>query len=145
MKTSLIVGVIVVILIVVIGGYFLMNPYGGTNKKTDTKNVGNEDTGVINGDTETGNNNQASQPRTYDIEIKNFDYSQKELRIKAGDIVIWTNKDSTRHTITSDSGDELDSELLAVGETYSQTFNQPGTFSYHCTPHPYMKGKIIVE
>src|SRR3989338_1937486 len=46
---------------------------------------------------------------------------------------------------SSGSGSELGSSLLGQGETYSYTFSTPGIFNYHCAPHPYMKGKIIVE
>ena len=57
----------------------------------------------------------------------------------------WTNRDSVRHTVTSDSGNELDSELLSQSGSYSHTFAQTGTYDYHCKPHPYMTGTIIVE
>lgn len=90
-------------------------------------------------------NTSSSQPQTYNIEISGLTFSPAELRIKAGDTVIWTNKDSVGHTVTSDSGTELDSSLLSQSQTYSHTFNQKGTFSYHCTPHSFMKGKVVVE
>jgi len=93
----------------------------------------------------TGGTGSSTSPTTYDIEIKNFAFSPSTLTIKKGDTVKWTNQDSTRHTATSDSRNELDSELLAKGDSYSHTFNSVGTFNYHCTPHPSMKAKIIVE
>jgi plastocyanin len=34
---------------------------------------------------------------------------------------------------------------LAPGATFSFTFNNPGTFPYHCTIHTYMTGKVIVQ
>ena len=79
------------------------------------------------------------------IEIRNFVYLPKTLTISVGDSVTWINYDSSKHTITSDTGSVLDSELFGQGETYSMTFTEAGTYNYHCTPHPYMKGKIIVE
>ncbi len=79
------------------------------------------------------------------INIKDFTFNPATINIKKGTTVIWTNQDSTKHTVTSDSGSELDSELLAKGETYSHQFNQTGTFNYHCTPHPFMEAKVIVE
>ena len=81
----------------------------------------------------------------YEIEIVNFNFSQLALTITSGSTVTWTNKDSARHTVTSDSGSELNSELFGKDETYSHTFNELGTFDYHCAPHPYMKAKIVVE
>ncbi|HIG94367.1 MAG: Blue (Type 1) copper protein [archaeon GW2011_AR13] len=81
----------------------------------------------------------------YNIEINNFAFAPQELIVKVGSTVVWNNKDSVKHTVTSDSGTELGSELLGNGESYSHTFNNVGTFEYHCTPHPSMTGKIIVE
>jgi plastocyanin len=43
------------------------------------------------------------------------------------------------------SADAPSSELLAKGESYSFTFKKAGTYTYHCTPHPYMKGTVVVE
>ena len=85
------------------------------------------------------------QTETYNVGIKNFAFSPSEIRVKKGDTVIWTNGDSTSHTVTSDSGSELNSDFLSQGETYSHTFNEAGTFSYHCRPHTFMNGKVIVE
>jgi len=92
-----------------------------------------------------GTGTPSGSSETYNINIQNFAYSNTALTIKQRDIITWTNKDSARHTVTSDSGSELDSELLDKEESYSHTFNTAGTYNYHCTPHPYMKGKVIVE
>lgn len=67
------------------------------------------------------------------------------LRVRVGDTVTWRNDDSVAHTVTSDSGDELDSPLLSPGESWQHTFTQPGTYDYHCVPHPGMTGRIVVE
>jgi len=79
------------------------------------------------------------------ITIKNFAFSPAEIRIKAGTNVNWGNEDSVGHTVTSDSNAFRESPLLAKGETYNLNFNQKGTFTYHCAPHPNMKAKVIVE
>ena len=88
---------------------------------------------------------QPSGPQTYDVEIKNFAFSQSTLTIKKGDTVKWTNNDGASHTVVSDSGSEINSGTLAPGQSYSHTFNDAGTFAYHCAIHPSMKAKIIVE
>ena len=64
-----------------------------------------------------------------------------EITIKKGETVTWTNKDSAKHDVSSDT---FNSDLLAQDQSFEQTFNDVGTFEYSCTPHPYMKGKIIV-
>jgi amicyanin len=80
-----------------------------------------------------------------DVAIRAFAFAGKEIRIKEGTTVVWTNFDAVGHTVTSDSGTELDSPLLQLGETYSHTFNTKGTYEYYCKPHPAMRGKVIVE
>lgn len=79
------------------------------------------------------------------VVIKGFAFSPSELRIKIGEKVEWTNMDSSSHTVTSDSGNELNSGTLSKGESYTHTFNALGTYEYYCTIHPNMKAKIIVE
>ncbi len=87
----------------------------------------------------------APKPTTRAVDIKGFAFSVKELKVNIGDTVIWTQQDSVGHTVTSDTGSELGSSLLSVGQTYSHTFTTKGTFAYHCTPHPGMKATVIVE
>jgi plastocyanin len=86
-----------------------------------------------------------SQPaKTYEVTIQGFAFSPFDLKINKGDTVIWTNKDSAPHTVTSDSGNELASDSLSNGQTYSHTFNQAGTFNYHCGVHLSMKARVEV-
>ena len=81
------------------------------------------------------------------ISIANFAFAPATITIKSGTKVTWTNQDSVQHTATSilSPPESFDSGLLARGESFSFTFTKPGTYDYHCTPHPSMKGKIIVE
>ena len=63
-------------------------------------------------------------------------YTPAMLNIKLGDTVIWTNVDSEVHTgssanVTSDGGVYFH-ETLLPGETYSVTFDTPGTYFYSC-------------
>lgn len=83
--------------------------------------------------------------KSYDIKISGYAFSPKSLTVNVGDSVVWTNEDSVSHTVTSDSGSELSSSFLSKGQTYPHTFSQKGTFLYHCSPHPGMKGTIVVE
>jgi amicyanin len=91
--------------------------------------------------------NQTPPPaaKTYDVTIQGFVFNPSELNIKTGDTVTWTNKDSAPHTVVSDSGSELDSPSLSQGQTFSHTFNQAGTFNYHCGLHLSMKAKVVVS
>jgi|SRR3989338_2492164 len=93
------------------------------------------------------NKNSAPEDKVGDktIEISNFVFSQEELTLKVGDTVTWINKDNVKHTVTSDSGNELASEILSNQKSYSHTFNSPGEYTYHCSLHPNMKAKVIVQ
>lgn len=78
------------------------------------------------------------------VSIENFSFNPSEIIIKKGTELTWTNNDSAPHTITSDAG-VFQSENLSQGQTYKFTFNEAGTFSYHCSIHPSMTGKVVVE
>ena len=63
-------------------------------------------------------------------------YTPAMLNIQLGDTVTWTNIDSEVHTVssanvTSDGGVYFH-ETLLPGETYSVTFDTPGTYFYSC-------------
>lgn len=80
--------------------------------------------------------------KTHTVEISDFNYNPTPLTINSGDTVIWTNRDSAKHTVT---GGVLDSPLFGAGESFTFTFTEKGTYDYICTPHPYMKGSVIVN
>jgi plastocyanin len=77
------------------------------------------------------------------IVISNFAFNPTSLTIKKGTKVIWTNQDNTSHTVTGDNGGPA-SGTLASGNSYSFTFNQTGSFSYHCSIHPFMTASVTV-
>ncbi len=85
-----------------------------------------------------------TEPAIVDIDISGFAFGPATITIKKGTTVRWTQKDSTRHSVTSDD-DIFDSQLLSQGKTWSHTFNDAGTFKYHCRPHSSMRGEVIVE
>jgi plastocyanin len=64
--------------------------------------------------------------------------------VGAGQRVTWINCDEDQHTSTADAG-QWTSPLLAPGDAFTQTFATTGVFSYHCEPHPFMTGRVIVE
>ena len=71
-------------------------------------------------------------------------FGTNPLNVMAGAEVTWTNNDSIPHTVTSDTG-EFDSNTLEPGQTFSHTFDNAGTFPYHCQIHPTMSGTIQVN
>lgn len=75
--------------------------------------------------------------------ISDFSYVPSNITVKQGTTVKWVQKDSVRHTVTSDDG-IFDSGLLSKDVSFEYTFNEVGTFGYYCIPHPYMKGSVEV-
>jgi plastocyanin len=70
------------------------------------------------------------------------------LTVARGATVTWKNNDSMTHTATSDplSAFQFDTGNIAGGAvSRGITFTQTGTFTYHCSIHPYMHGAITVQ
>ncbi len=84
-------------------------------------------------------------PAANTIHIKDYKFTPDKLTVKIGDTVTWINDDVAKHTVTGDPGvTGLDSALIAQGESYAHTFTQKGLYTYHCSPHPYMKASMEV-
>jgi amicyanin len=83
---------------------------------------------------------------TDEVEIEDFAFSPATITVKAGTKVTWTNKDSTPHTVTTDSGapESFDSGSMDKDATFSFTFTKAGTYEYICTFHPSMRGTVVV-
>lgn len=85
---------------------------------------------------------------TANIEMKNIQYVPSTLTVKAGTTVVWTNKDSVPHTVDSGTRDNptslFKSGNIEQGQTFSYTFNTPGTYPFFCEPHQAMNGTITV-
>jgi plastocyanin len=79
-----------------------------------------------------------------EVSIQNMAYNPSTLTVKVGTTVKWTNLDPATHDVTSDTG-VFQSGNMTNGQTFSYTFNQTGTYPYHCILHPSMKATIVVE
>jgi plastocyanin len=67
-----------------------------------------------------------------------------EISISPETAISWRNDDSIEHTVTADDG-SFASGPISPGDTFDNTFEALGDFSYHCSIHPFMKGVVIVE
>jgi plastocyanin len=81
--------------------------------------------------------------RSVKVEIVEFTYQPDPVRVEAGGKVIWQNMDSAPHSATADDG-SFDTGILEEGKLKSETFKEPGTFTYFCTVHPQMHGTVEV-
>jgi len=92
-----------------------------------------------------GGAGESSEPvATTDVQmVKSYRFDPKVIEIKAGDTVTWTNEDNFTHTVEVDG--QQDHEV-GQGETFSITFDTPGTYHYVCTLHSKdMDGEVIVK
>lgn len=78
------------------------------------------------------------------VEMKMIAFAPAEVRIRPGQTVRWVNRDPIEHTVTAE-GEAWGSELLKEGEIYLRRFDEPGRYPYYCTPHPQMRGLVIVD
>ncbi|MCL1595269.1 MAG: plastocyanin/azurin family copper-binding protein [Actinomycetia bacterium] len=87
----------------------------------------------------------ASAENGTEVSIENFAFGPDEIVISVGDTLTWTNDEAgVGHTTTSDDG-VWNSVLLNPGDTFEQTFDEAGTFTYFCSIHPSMTASITVN
>ena len=80
---------------------------------------------------------------THTVSIKGFEFAPKQLKVRTGDTVIWTNEDIVPHTATAKNG--FDSKEIASKKSWTYKVTRKGKFLYTCTYHPTMRGELIVE
>ncbi len=65
------------------------------------------------------------------VNIKGLQFDIKNLNIKNGDTVVWTNYDQIRHTVVNDDGKINNSNILYEYDKYTHTFRREGTFKFY--------------
>jgi plastocyanin len=111
---------------------------GGTNANTAAPTSTAAPAGT------TSSNSSVAQVKISETNDK-YGFAPATLTVTKGTRVEWSNASDAPHTVTSDSGTTLASSIISPsGGTFDFTFTQPGTYTYHCTVHPYMKGTIVV-
>ena len=78
------------------------------------------------------------------VVIRCFAFEPAEVRVRPGERVTWVSCDEVSHTSTADGG-AWSSPLLPSGQAFTREFEAAGEFPYHCEPHPFMTGRVIVE
>lgn len=82
------------------------------------------------------------------VALRDYAFLPDTIRIRAGTAVVWVNCDNVArtdaHTSTSNSGAWV-SPPFAEGQSYERVFTEPGVYDYHCGPHTFMRGTVIVE
>ncbi|HUB96296.1 MAG TPA: cupredoxin family copper-binding protein [Stellaceae bacterium] len=80
------------------------------------------------------------------VVIDDFAFGPNNLTVKAGTTITWTNKDDEPHTVVSAADRPLfKSSALDTDDSFSFTFDKPGTYKYFCSIHPRMQGTVTVQ
>ena len=76
--------------------------------------------------------------------VHDFLFRPARIEVESGTTIVWMNRGQVVHTVTGDEGN-FASGSIEPGEQESITFSRPGTYPYHCTPHPFMRGVVVVR
>ena len=87
---------------------------------------------------------EPAQPVVRAAAIRQLAYVPARIEITAGTTVAWTNRDPVAHTVTADDS-RWGSGTIEPGATWRRRFDRPGTYTFHCVPHPFMKGVVVVR
>ena len=79
------------------------------------------------------------------VALKDIAFHPSTVNAKVGQTIVWTNKDSTDHNVTAESGATFKSSDFGQGGTYSTKVTKVGTITYECTIHPGMTGVVVVK
>ena len=73
-------------------------------------------------------------------------YSPPTITVVLGvnSTVTWVNNDDAPHTVTANDG-SFNSGNINAGQSWAHTFTTPGTYTYYCSYHPWMKGTVVVK
>src|SRR5207249_12308902 len=82
--------------------------------------------------------------KTATVTIGNFTFGPMQVSVPVGGTVTWVNADDVPHTIRA-TDNAFASRPVDTDQRYSFTFTKPGVYSYYCSLHPRMTGKIIVR
>jgi plastocyanin len=87
---------------------------------------------------------EAASPEAAIVSIDNFSFTPKEITVAKGTTVTWVNRDDVPHTVVN--GDKVfRSKALDTDDQFAFTFTETGTYTYFCSVHPMMTGKVVVK
>jgi plastocyanin len=83
----------------------------------------------------------AAAPRSYTIVVDKMKFGALPTTVRAGDIIVWDNRDMFRHSATAKGAFDID---LPAGKVVKVKMKRDGTFAFICKYHPGMKGVLKV-
>ncbi|MBI4039103.1 cupredoxin domain-containing protein [Candidatus Daviesbacteria bacterium] len=137
----------VVVLILVIGGWFLMRP-----EPTIAPVVSQPTQAPVSAQSDdTGSPSAAETENKNLVTVTSVGFSPKDITISAGDSVAWMNNDTVDHTVNSAVHPThlvyppLNLGEIKPGEKKSLTFPKAGTYKYHDHLNPSLFGSVTVR
>jgi len=79
-----------------------------------------------------------------EVKIDNFVFAPNPVTVPAGTTIRWTNRDDIPHNVVAEDK-SFKSKVMDTDESFTYTFSKPGTYTYFCSIHPKMTGKIVVQ
>ena len=85
------------------------------------------------------------------VSMKNIQFSPKDVTVKAGETITFTNDEAVAHDVHKTSGPGKDFASgptggMQEGDTFELTLDKPGKYEYVCDVHaPGMAGTITVK
>lgn len=81
---------------------------------------------------------------TATVQIKRAGFAPASVTINQDDSVTWTNTDTINHQVVANNG-SFASPILGAGKSWTRKFTRGGTFRYHDSLHPSLKGTVVVR
>ncbi len=83
------------------------------------------------------------------IDVKGFVYAPETIEVPVGTTITWLNADQILHTVTSGTPENpdgmIDGQMPDAGTETSHKFDTPGTVTYFCSRHQFMRGEVVVR
>jgi len=146
-KQQKLIGAAVAAVIIIIGAVVLLGGSKTNNSSMNGMQMSQKQSSATNSNSSTSNADASTAVAATMVDIKDYAFSPAVIKVKVGDTVTWTNQDTVHHNVVADtpSSDAPNGPLIGKGETYSFKFTKAGTYTYHCQPHTYMHGTVVVE
>jgi plastocyanin len=101
-------------------------------------------TALIGASSNAGADPQAQAAAVAKVSARDNFFSPTKVKVSPGDKVKWKNDGKVDHNVTF-SGGGFRSGNFGPGESVKTRFNRAGKFSYTCTLHAGMSGKVKVR
>lgn len=89
---------------------------------------------------------EGSTCKTLVVTIPEFKFVPNPITVKKCDSIVWENKHNQAHTATGTGDYKFATGIIDPGSTSKPiVFDKPGSFSYICSLHPFMKGTVEVS